>query len=395
MQNDWLIVGNNFLLGNGIIKIFKRKYKAIGVSYKEMFEPERVIGLSLYEKIGGALIESECLVAGNNMDAMRDSIEKLIKFCHERKLKCVFVQVQNPTDCDVSSDLYQRYCIACESIAKMVETVFVVHSVYEDGSNLKIQEKGRDSHCADVVALFIEKNIDRQGRIPVCNNIGIDEQEVIKHQSRCVFKLIYELKPQCFFYEKRVAEIRFQMGESLAKVVPHQVVTQLDCVCPVPKTGMYYAMGLAHGLKCSYVQALLKTDGEERSFQIENTDKRKQFLWSKLQPIRELIQGKTLAVVDEAIFTGATLKAVVEMLHACGAKGIYLCIPTPKCRNHCNYLVQPPRPMLLEYVRDTMLEEYFNVDGVFFQNDEVFKQYINGIDGQMCSECFGGGGYDE
>lgn len=395
MQSSWLIVGDNFLLGSRIVKIFKRKHKAIGVPHEEMYEPERVAGLALFEKMGGVLIESECLAVENDMDAMQHNIEKLIKFCRESKRQCVFVQVRYPAGYDPDSELFHRYCTACEGIAQMVETVFVVHSMYEDEDLHKPEREGGEPHCADVTALFIEQNIGQHGRIPICNDSGIDEQEVIKHQGRCVFKLIYELKAQEYFYEKRVAEIRFQMGESLAKAVPRQVAAQLDCVCPVPKTGMYYAMGLAHALKCSYVQALLKADGEERSFQIANTDKRKQFLWTKLQPIKELIQGKNLAVVDEAIFTGATLKVVVEMLRECGAKGVYLCIPTPKCRSHCNYLVQPPRPMLLEYIRDTMLEEYFNVDGVFFQDEDVFIQYINKIDGRMCRECFLGGGCDE
>lgn len=395
MQTCWLIVGNNFLLGSRIGKVLKRKHKVIGVPYKEMYDPERVVGLALFEKMGGALIESECLSVGNDMDAMQHNIEKLIGFCQESRRKCIFVQVRYPAGCDPDSELYHRYCTACESIAQMVETVFVVHSVYEEGNPGIREGKDGEAHCADVVASFIEQKIGWHGRIPVCNDSGVDEQKVIKRQSKCVFQLIYELKAQDYFYKKRIAEIRFQMGESLAKAVPRQVAAQLDCVCPVPKTGMYYAMGLAHGLKCSYVQALLKADGEERSFQISNTDKRKQFLWTKLQPIKELIQGKTLAVVDEAIFTGATLKVVVEMLHECGAKGVYLCIPTPKCRNHCNYLVQPPRPMLLEYIRDTMLEEYFNVDGVFFQDDDAFIQFINKIDRQMCSECFLGGGCDE
>lgn len=395
MQSSWLIIGGNFLLGSRILKILKRKHKAIGVPHEEMDEPERVVGLALFNKMGGVLIESECLTAGNDMDSMRDNMEKVIGFCRESQRECIFVQVQYPAGCDPESDLYHRYCTACENIAQMVETVFVVHSVYEDGSSEIQAGKAGETHCADVAALYIEQNIGRHGIIPVCNDSGVDEQEVIKRQSRCVFQLIYELKAQDFFYEKRISEIRFQMGERLAKAVPHQVAAQLDCVCPVPKTGMYYAMGLAHGLKCSYVQALLKTGGEERSFQIANTDKRKQFLWTKLQPIKELIQGKTLAVVDEAIFTGATLKVVVEMLRECGAKGVYLCIPTPKCRSHCNYLMQPPRPMLLEYIRETMLEGYFNVDGIFFQDDDVFRQCIMEIDGQMCSECFLGGDRDE
>lgn len=53
MQSSWLIIGDNFLLGSRILKILKRKHKAIGVPHGEMDEPERIVGLALFNKMGG------------------------------------------------------------------------------------------------------------------------------------------------------------------------------------------------------------------------------------------------------------------------------------------------------------------------------------------------------
>ena len=96
-----------------------------------------------------------------------------------------------------------------------------------------------------------------------------------------------------------------------------------------------------------------------------------------------------MAVVDEAIFTGTTLKVVCEMLRECGVNRIYLCIPTPKCRYHCDYLVWPKRDMLLEYMNEEMLLDYFDADAVFFQEDQRFLDEIK-VFGDICTDCFFG-----
>lgn len=395
MQFCWLLIGNDFLLGNKIERVLKRKKSIIGVPYQELFEVENLIELIILKKVRGVIIESECLIATDKKDYMQENIKRLVGFCRKRKIECKFVWVKYPIEYDIDHDIFQKYCIDCNNVIHMVETVYVVHSIYES-KNVLIQDGiSEETHCTDVVALYIEEHLNQHGKMMICNEMGINEKEVINHQERCILKLIYELKAQDYFHGNCVAEMRVQMGEKLAEVVPKQVAEKLDYVCPVPHTGTYYAMGLARALNISYMQALLKSDSKERSFQIVDADERKKFLWAKLQPIKELIRGRTLALVDEAIFTGATLKVAVEMLHECNVKGVYICIPTPKCRNRCNYLVHPPRAMLLERIKDTMLEVYFNVDGVFFQQDETFKNIMNAMESGMCNECFFGGDGDE
>ena len=124
-----------------------------------------------------------------------------------------------------------------------------------------------------------------------------------------------------------------------------------------------------------------------RSFQIQSTDVRKRIVWNKIHPIRELLENKIVAIVDEAIFTGTTLKIVCELLHQCKVKEIHLVIPTPPCMRQCPYYVLRERAMLLEYVRLDMLCEYFNVASITFQRFEQFKTIVEQYS-CSCYKCF-------
>lgn len=260
---------------------------------------------------------------------------------------------------------------------------------------------------ADKVALFVSSNIEDRGLLTYetsletfwdwikCNydeefKAKSEDSKIREHQKHCVFDLVYKKEANSYYRNHNIAEMRIEIGKTLAKCIPADIREKLDFITPIPKTGLYYAMGLSEKLKIPYRQALIKETYSKRSFSLTNVDDRKKFLWGKIHPISELIRGKRVGVVDEAIFTGTTLKVVCEMLWECGAEEIYLCIPTPPCRYHCNYLVHPPRKMLLEYMSLEYLKEYFNVTGLFFQDEVFFAKYNRQLDQQVCLECFYG-----
>lgn len=299
--------------------------------------------------------------------------------------------------------------------------------------NSKNEHEYDDSHylepvLSDEIGFFLSANFEKSGKLSVhsspvtafqwakriesakaADTAGNDEPSISeselfsnvskgafieKKQKNCIFHLVYKLSPMDYFGDKRIAETRIRLGNVLADSFPKEQAAQADCVIPVPKTGLYYAMGLAQGLKLPYIQALSKDTGDLRSFQVNSADVRKSIIKNKVIPIPELIKGKKVIVVDEAIFTGTTLKVVCKMLRDCGAEKIFLAIPTPQCYNQCPYYVQPKRAMLLEYVRENMLNEYFGVDSVSYQDKAAFKRIASEF-GNICMECFFGGNDDE
>lgn len=209
---------------------------------------------------------------------------------------------------------------------------------------------------------------------------------IVTHQAHCAVNYLYRKSPENEFASRTVAQFRYDLGKVLAYSIPREVVADIDMVVPVPETGKIYARGLAESLRLPYVEAIHKT-GRKRSFDIESFDDRRDFLFSRLAVSPTSVANKSMLVVDEAIFTGATLKVVSHLLWEAGAKSIYFAIPSPEARYQCIFNMLPKRSLLAEYVRKEDLWSYFNVQAVYFQDEETFAQSI-GIDGPNCMACF-------
>ena len=208
----------------------------------------------------------------------------------------------------------------------------------------------------------------------------------ITRQTHCSVNYLYRKAPEAAFGLSTVATLRHELGYALAKSIPREVANELDMIVPVPETGKVYAKGLSIGLGLPYVEAIFKSD-LKRSFDIESFDERREFLFSRLSVLPGVLAGKRVMVVDEAIFTGATLKVVSHLLQEEGVSCIYYAIPTPEARYGCNFNMLPKRSLLSEYVRKEDLWVYFNVRGVFFQDEKYFIQSIDQF-GPQCVACF-------
>lgn len=211
--------------------------------------------------------------------------------------------------------------------------------------------------------------------------------EILRKQLACVFQLIYKSSPAEHVYGINIGSYRYQLGKKLAGVLPREVVRKTDYIVPIPNSGLFYAMGIAEEIKVPYLQALIKPDTLTRSFQIADIALREQVIRQKIMPVRELLERKNIILVDEAIFTGTTLRIVCDMIKACGVGEIYVAIPTPICRNTCRQYVQPERRLLSWDVNEKEIASYFKVDAVFFQTYSAFYDSISNLGG-ICQDCF-------
>lgn len=209
-------------------------------------------------------------------------------------------------------------------------------------------------------------------------------------QSYCSLDVVYRNKPVSIshFSEIITASTRLKLGTHLAQSIPNDIKGIIDFISPVPETGKYYAQGLAKALNVPYLESLIKAKDIGRSFDIQNSSARRDFIQNKLAVIPELLEGKNVGFVDEAIFTGSTLRIVSEILAKTNIKSVFFFIPTPECTQRCPFNMQPDRNMLSEYIRADALPSYFDVNGVFFQDESVFESIIYNDHGSLCTLCF-------
>lgn len=127
----------------------------------------------------------------------------------------------------------------------------------------------------------------------------LDDLHTVVRQTQCTVSYLYRMAPENNFGARTIAGLRKELGKSLAQTIPPKVVDCADVIVPVPETGKIYAQGLAAGLGLPYLEAIYKSD-HRRSFDIENFDERREFLYSRLSVIPGLLTGKSIILVDEA-----------------------------------------------------------------------------------------------
>ena len=212
--------------------------------------------------------------------------------------------------------------------------------------------------------------------------------KILLRQKNCALKPIYELKPSHIWRGSRVEQLRYQLGRDLAACIPPETTEQLDVIIPVPETGKCYARAISSALSLPYVEAIDRNKSMGRGLQLDDTDARNIFIRKKLQLKSELVRGKNVGVVDEAIFTGSTLKIIVEKLKDAQVKNIYILIPTPPNILSCMYNVQPERAILLDYIRQDQLAQYFDVNGIIMSKLSILKNNLSSSE-PLCHSCFG------
>ena len=212
---------------------------------------------------------------------------------------------------------------------------------------------------------------------------GID---VVRHQRSCAVNLIYKLPLHTPVAGTTVEAIRYRLGAMAAERLPDDVRGRLDYVCPIPHSGIPYGQGAAETLRLPLVSAVAKRTAA-RSFYIEDPVVRSRMIAGSMEIDGEKARGAKICLVDEAIFSGATLRILSRMLRDCGAAELHVLIPTPSCTAQCPYCSIPTRPMLLETIPAAELPSALGVDSVTFQAKDALETLLQATDMQCC-ECF-------
>jgi amidophosphoribosyltransferase len=159
-----------------------------------------------------------------------------------------------------------------------------------------------------------------------------------EQHSMCIFEHVYFARPDSLIYGHSVNESRHKMGKRLALEYP----ADADIVVPVPDSGVAAAIGYAAQSKINYRQGLVRNHYVGRTF-IEPKQSIRSFgVRIKLNPVRDLIEGRRVVLIDDSIVRGTTSKKIVRMVREAGATEIHMRISCPPTMSPCFYGVDTP-----------------------------------------------------
>ena len=228
------------------------------------------------------------------------------------------------------------------------------------------------------------------GEVLLINDQGVQSFFPFKKvdTKHCVFEHIYFARPDSFMFGEHVYTARKDMGRAMAQESPADV----DLVVPVPDSGVVSAMGFAEESNTPFAMGLIRNHYVGRTF-IEPQSQIRHFgVKLKLNPVKEIINGKRVAIIDDSIVRGTTSRKIVKMLRDAGAKEVHLRISAPPILHSCFYGIDTPnKEELIAHTHN--LEEtrqYLAADSLAYLSLEKMMEVLENGKKKFCSACFDG-----
>ena len=190
-----------------------------------------------------------------------------------------------------------------------------------------------ETAALDIVGASLVREVE-PGELITIDADGLRSARFAEPEPRgCVFEFVYLARPDTTISGRSLHEARVEMGRTLAKEHP----VEADLVIPVPESGTPAAIGYAQASGIPYGQGLVKNAYVGRTFIQPSQTIRQLGIRLKLNPLREVIRGKRLVVVDDSIVRGNTQRALVRMLREAGAAEVHVRISSPPVSWPCFY----------------------------------------------------------
>jgi amidophosphoribosyltransferase len=243
--------------------------------------------------------------------------------------------------------------------------------------------------CAfDLIGATFIRDIE-PGEVLIINEQGLESLKVFNSHKKafCVFELIYFSRPDSnIFGGLNVNEMRKEFGRQLAR----ESDIDADLVIPVPDSGVPAALGFSEERKIPFDFGLIRNHYIGRTF-IEPKNNIRHFgVKIKLNPVRKLLEGKRLLVIDDSIVRGTTSKKIVKMLReGGGAKEVHLRISSPPTISPCYYGIDTPtrRELIASTHLIDEIRKYITAESLSYLSLEGLKKIVPNSN-NFCTACF-------
>jgi amidophosphoribosyltransferase len=208
------------------------------------------------------------------------------------------------------------------------------------------------------------------------------------HRRQCVFELIYFARPDSHVFDISVHEARKRMGAALAAADGENVG---DVVIPVPDSGTSAALGYAEAAGIPFDFGLTRNHYAGRSFIMPTTSERELAVRMKLHPIREVIAGRKIVLVDDSLVRGTTARILVRLMKDAGAAEVHLRLSSPEIRWPCFFGIDIPTrtELISNHLTPEEVASTIDADSVRFLSLDSLRRSVDPPD-DFCYACFSG-----
>src|SRR5881394_1522595 len=206
--------------------------------------------------------------------------------------------------------------------------------------------------------------------------------------AHCIFEHVYFARPDSYVFGRSVNEVRTELGRVLAREQP----VSADVVVPVPDSGVCAAMGYAEESGVPLRMGLIRNHYVGRTFIQPQASIRHFGVKVKLNPVRSILEGTRVVLVDDSIVRGTTSRKIVKLVRAAGAREVHLRISCPPTISPCFYGVDTPQRSELIAATHSLAEirEYLEADSVQYLSLEGLMSAVASERSSYCSSCYTG-----
>src|SRR5258707_4502640 len=210
----------------------------------------------------------------------------------------------------------------------------------------------------------------------------------VRDHAHCVFEHVYFSRPDSIVFGRAVAESREMLGRLLAREQP----ADADVVVPVPDSGVAAPIGYASESGLPFRQALIRNHYFGRTFIEPSQAIRDLSVRRKLNPVRYLLEGKSVVLVDDSIVRGTTSRKIVRMVRQAGAREVHLRISCPPTISPCFYGVDTPIKSELIAANHTIdeIRKYVEADSLGYLSRAALRQAVADDKHEFCYACYSG-----
>lgn len=245
-----------------------------------------------------------------------------------------------------------------------------------------------ESCALDIIGAEYVRDV-KPGELVVVDERGITSlmAEESTVQAKCIFEFIYFSRPDSVVFGENVDKIRRKLGVVLARNYP----VDADLVISVPDSSNTSSLGFAQESGIPFELGLIRNHYVGRTFIQPDQSVRDGDVRVKFNPVKGILRGKRVVVVDDSIVRGSTMKKLVVMLRKTGVKEVHLRICSPPVQFPCYYGIDIPERRELIASSHTVdeIRKYLNVDSLEYLTIEDLRSVVDRPE-DFCYACFSG-----